>query len=456
MKGSVVVKIGGSNLKSIESIQSIIDVLKAYDSPPIVVVSAFFGVTNRLIKILNLALSDAEKVNQEIHEIKQLKEEAISYYIEDKQLRTQALGEIDKLTAELRKYIYGINYIGEIPDFLYDKILSYGERLSATTLNAIFNAIQLKCIQKLPNDIGLITNGELSNANIDFEASKKAVSDHITSNCIVIVPGFYGISPDGKVNLLGRGGTDYAAASIARLYESPSLDIWKDVNGFLSVDPKIIKQARALKHLSYEEAAELAYLGAKILHPRTVEPLIDVNIPIRLFNIEAKDIELKPLTVIDNQHTDLNSLKSISGSDQFGVLRIHGPGLGVKPGILSKISEILYSSNINIHTVISSHIAINLLIEKDHLLNAKNLIHQLNLQDIQNIEELNNLSVIALVGKGILKSPKQLSKIFESLAKANIEIELSTLGASDVVCYLLVKNTLKIDCIRNIHHIFFK
>lgn len=248
----------------------------------------------------------------------------------------------------------------------------------------IFKALGIKSEVLLPNDLGLITNGEFANANIDFTASQKALILPTDQDTTYIIPGFYGISPEGKVNLLGRGGTDYAAASVARLIKAQSLDIWKDVDGFLSVDPTIIENPVSINHLSYSEAAELAYLGAKILHPRTIEPLITVNIPIRIFNIEKENKTLKPITIIDqNISSTQRGLKSITSSDQFGILKISGPGLGVKPGILAKITNCLYENNLNIN------------------------------------------------------------------------ILLSSLGASDVLCYMLVKNDQKDKCIKIIHQKFF-
>ena len=139
----------------------------------------------------------------------------------------------------------------------------------------------------MPEDIGLATDGAFRNASVDFPSSEAAVADTLSEDRIYIVPGFYGISADGRINLLGRGGSDYSAAAIARCIEAEALDVWKDVNGYMSADPGLIPSARRIAALSYDEAAELSYFGAKILHPRTVEPLIEKNIPVRIFNINA-------------------------------------------------------------------------------------------------------------------------------------------------------------------------
>ncbi len=448
------VKIGGSNLKNLTSIQQIISVLKLYETPPVIVLSAFFGVTNDLISILDHSLKDENKVNELIDAIQERKHQTLEHYISNPIELKKCKAELEKLIQELRKYIYGINYIGEIPDFLYDKILSYGERLSALCISQVLNSNDVPALMLSPNELGLITNGELRNASIDFKASAEKLSIPEDTTKVLVVPGFYGFSPEGKVNLLGRGGTDYAAASIAKLTSASSLDVWKDVDGFMSVDPKICNDPQPIKHLSYGEAAELAYLGAKILHPRTVEPLIDVNIPIRLFNIEG-ELSLEPLTIVDQNQSSNIGIKSITCSDQFAVLKINGPGLGIKAGMLNKISEVLSNAEININAVISSHISINMLIDKSDLKKAHRSIADMNLADIHSIECKEDLAVIALVGQGMMEDLSIITQVFDLLKQNNIDAKLSSLGASEVVCYLFVKQNLKDDCIRLIHQNFF-
>jgi bifunctional aspartokinase / homoserine dehydrogenase 1 len=177
----------------------------------------------------------------------------------------------------------------------------------------------------------LITDGEFGNASILLRESSRKVKGYFAENHNYVVPGFYGISSEGKTTLLGRGGTDYSAAALAYLLDAESLDIWKDVEGFQTGDPRIVKESHTIDHLSYNEAAELSYFGAKILHPRTVEPLQPKNIPVRIFNID--DPSDKPGTVI---HTDtgedLHGPKSITYSRNFSVLKLKGTGHRDKAG----------------------------------------------------------------------------------------------------------------------------
>jgi aspartate kinase/aspartokinase/homoserine dehydrogenase 1 len=456
MTGKIVVKFGGSNLKELESLERLIEVVKQYEKPPVIVVSAFFGVTNLLIEILNNVLSDQEKVKQSIEYIEQRKYKTLDYYIKDYEALANAKIGVKKLIKELEKYLYGINYIGEVPDFLYDKILSYGERLSSYTINAVFLSKGLNSKEVLPEQFGLKTSGELGNASIDFEACNPDAHTFFKEEQLCIIPGFYGISPDEKVTLLGRGGTDYAAASVARIIKADSLDIWKDVDGFMSSDPKFVDSPVRIQHLSYSEAAELAYFGAKILHPRTVEPLYDVNIPVRIFNIEALDGNMHPLTLIDANTSETDGvIKSVTSSDEFALLKLNGPGVGIKPGILANITTKLNDEGININSVITSQIAINFLLSVNDLKKSAHAIKSLNLPSVQEIIPVDGISVIAVVGQGILEKPGIGGRIFNAVAANNINVQMSTMGGSNVVCYLIVDKAHKQIAISAIHKEFF-
>ncbi len=440
MAKKIVIKIGGSNLKEINSLEKIIKIVNQYPKPVIIVVSAFFGITDSLIELLENVVTKPDILKPSLNKIKQYKYDVLSHYIKNTDALSQAKASVDALIDELEKYLYGTAYIGETPDFLYDKILSYGEKLSANIINSVFNNNGIKCKEVLPAEIGLRTNDKYRDASVDFKQFTTDLDDVFKNPQVYIVPGFFGISSQGKVNLLGRGGTDYSAACIARLANADSLDVWKDVHGFMSADPKMVKDAILIKHLSHSEAAELAYFGAKILHPRTIEPLTDTNIPIRNFDIEALNSSIEPITIINSSLSKGSEIvKSITSSREFSILKLKGPGLGIMPGILASIARKLSESDINIKSVITSQIAINLLLSEKDL----------------KIVAVKDIAVVAIVGQGILEQAGIAYKIFKSLAKENINILMSTLGGSDVVCYLVIDKHQEKTAITKIHNTFF-
>jgi len=200
----------------------------------------------------------------------------------------------------------------------------------------------------------------------------------------------------------------------------------------------------------------LAYFGANILHPRTIEPLINTNIPIRLFDIGALNGSLEPLTHINASDSEVSGIvKSITSSREFSVLKLKGPGLGYKPGILATITTSLNYADINIKSVITSQIAINFLLSAKDLKKSAKIISALALDEVNEVIPVKDIAVVAVVGQGILEQPGIGYKIFKSLADENINVLMSTLGGSDVVCYLVIDKNHEKTAITKIHDTFF-
>lgn len=460
MQTKRVVKFGGSNLKSKEDIKRIIRVIQSYEQPPVIVVSAFYGITDYLNGILNKVRNGirdvAEIVSSYTGFITKMKKEVIVENITDKKTQEAIAAKISERLKELERYLMGVHYIGVVPDFIEDVILSYGERFSSLMLTALLREYGIDCQEALPEQIRLITDGEFGNASVDFALSAEPVKNYLQEDKVFIVPGFYGISQDGSITLLGRGGSDYSAASIAACLDAASLDVWKDVDGFMSADPKLVERPTRLKTLTYSEAAELAYFGAKILHPRTVEPLMDKKIPVRIFNITKQDATQDPLSVVNSKqvvHNDI--IKSVTYSDDFCMLKLRGPGIGIKHGVLAKVTNALDRQRINIKSVITSQITINLLLSRNDISKAYKLINGLNLRTVKEIIAMDNISVIAVVGEGLLEKEGIAARLFGAVARKKINIEIISLGASHVVSYFIVDKKDRKEAIQEIHEEFF-
>jgi aspartate kinase/aspartokinase/homoserine dehydrogenase 1 len=329
--------------------------------------------------------------------------------------------------------------------------------LSAIFLNGILNAQGIESRIGFPEVIGLITDGEYGNASADFHFATGRVRESLNEELVYVVPGFYGVSPDNKTTLFGRGGSDYSAAAIARCVGASSLDIWKDVNGFLSSDPKIVDNPVLIERLSYNEAAELAYFGAKILHPRTVEPLIDPHIHVRIFNIYGTLDVTKPLTVISREKlVQSGVVKSVTYSDDFGLLKLKGPGVGLKPGILAKVTTALHLAGINISSVLTSQISINILLAKSDLQNAYAVVSAIELSAVGKLQIEDDISIVAAVGHGITDNYGIAARIFTALASEGINVLMSCSGASPMVSYYLVQTSDRTPAVKAIHREFFE
>lgn len=452
----IVVKFGGSNLKSKEDIGKIIKTIRAYNRPLVIVVSAFYGITNYLTEGLETVRNDENHIAQMIAFLKNMKRDSLEENISEEKLRASAYEQVKERLDELEKYLMGIHYIGEIPDFVEDRVLSYGEKLSSLMLSLILQSHGIDAVEAMPEDIGLVTDGAFSNASIDFENSRNKVKDSLSKDKIYIVPGFYGISPDGKVNLLGRGGSDYSAAAITSCIEGESLDVWKDVNGYMSADPGLVSGAIRVNHLTYNEAAELSYFGAKILHPRTVEPLLESSIPVRVFNINHAG-QIDPLSEIGPEDPQAqSSLKSVTYSDTFAILRLEGAGVGIKEGILAKVTSLFDNNRINIKSVVTSQTAINIYLESPDLERAVSLLETNTPHTITSVIPQDNLSIIALVGDGLIHSQGLAYKMIGAVAEQGIDLKIVSIGASDSAAYCVVDRNDREEAVRVIHRTFFE
>lgn len=453
----IVVKFGGSNLREKSDVLQLVKIIKAYKKPLVIVISANYGITDYLYDQMN-KIRDQEAESGLVRQyLEQLYLNIINKNIKEKKSGEKAYLQIRESIRELERYLLGVSCIGESPDFLEDLILSYGERLSAILLNNLlaYHNISSKLIY--PGELPLITDGEFGNASVDFEKSSEKVNQSLSADIHYIIPGFFGISPEGKTTILGRGGSDYSAAAIARCIKATSLDIWKDVNGFLSGDPQIVNHPVLLEKITYAEAAELAYFGARILHPRTVEPLQDCHIPIRIFNIQNGTDKFKPLTVVNSEEVVREGVvKSVTYSDDFCLLKLKGPGVGIKPGILAKVTTILNKGKINISSVITSQIAINLLLSKKDLKKAWDLVKSLGLTAVNDIIAIRNISLIAVVGQGMLENPGIAARMFNAVARKKINVQMSSSGASQVVSYFIVDNKDRTEAVCEIHEEFFE
>jgi aspartate kinase/aspartokinase/homoserine dehydrogenase 1 len=452
----IVAKFGGSNLKKKGDILKLVNVIQAYSRPMVIVVSAFYGITNRLLKSMEEVKRDEGEIKTLTDFLISMKEEVIKEHFSDSRLRELTLKRIEARVSELERYLTGVHYIGEVPEFVEDVILSYGERLSSLLLVAILNSHGIDAEEALPEEMPLLTDGEYGNATVDYDRASEGVKNRMSADKVFVVPGFYGVSQAGKVTLLGRGGSDYSAAALARCLDAESLDVWKDVDGFMSADPKVVQKPIKIKNLTYTEAAELSYFGAGILHPRTVEPLKEKEIPIHLFNIDTFQGELQCGTTIQTHPTVADGIiKSVTYNDDFCILKLRGAGVGVKKGVLAKVTGALDRAGINIKSVITSQIAINLLLSVKDLKRAYLLIEQLGLSSVTDLEVIEQLSTIATVGEGLLEHPGIAGRIFSALAQEGINVRMIVSGASTVASYFIVSKEDRDRSIAAIHRAFF-
>ncbi len=463
---SIVVKFGGSNLRHPGDVDRVVEVVQRYKNPLVVVVSAFYGVTNELIAAVQAAKAgsgrpDAPTAGHHYTDgLRALHQTILEENFAAGPLRDQVALAVQSRLDQLERYLTGIHCIGDVPPFVNDAVLSYGERLSSLVISEVLKSRGVLAREILPEDLGLVTDGVFGNAACDFAISAPRVVLALKKEGVAVVPGFYGVDDQGKATLFGRGGSDYSAASIARCIGALSLDVWKDVDGFLSADPSAVASPRPIPHLHYLEAAELSYFGAKILHPRTVEPLFDQNIPIRILNIGRPERGLEPYTIVDGTRRVTDDIvKSVASSDDVGILKLHGPGVGFKPGILARVTGTLDQKGINIKSVLTAQTAINLLLARGDLEPARKAVQEHHLAGVVDVSADAGVSIVAVVGDGVLESTDHgsaiASRALASALASGVRIRLAAAGASEVTTYLLVRREDRDKTVKAVHEEFF-
>ena len=447
-----VLKFGGSNLKNAKGFLDVAKIIKNEEEKTVIVLSGVCGVTDTLQIFLNYNKFDEIALNGLIQHLKRLHFRISSEAISDIAILKKVQNTLHKKLEKLERLLRGVYYVGELTDRTKDLILSYGERLSVSVLAGILVDQGVKAKAFEADNLGVLTNGDFGNAvavlNPVSKNLKKNISPLFDKNIIPIITGFFGCDKSGHTTLFGRNGSDYSASVIAYAIDADEVNLWKDVDGFMSADPTIIKDSYLLKNLSYNEAAELSYFGAKILHPRTVEPLIKKGIKLIIKNPNNPQ---KIGTEIGNNNDKKQSIKSVANSKDIACIKIHGAGIGYKPGVLSEIAFYFSSNKINIKSVITSQTCITILLEKKDLNRSYNILAEKQIETVEKIEQIKDIVLIGIVGEGISNNHGIAARVFSSIAQEGINIELISAGASEVAYYFIIKDRFLEPALKAIH-----
>ena len=452
-----VIKIGGGCLKGKETIKYILDLVSKRGLGHVFVVSALSGVTDRLINGISLALADEGNIPKVINRLKADHMAVAKHVIEDAEHLKNFSLDLNKHLGHLERYYYGLNFTRENTPRLKDAIASLGECLSARLLVSALRSRGLHAAYHDPRHIGLVTDGKFGDATADLGQSTRNFAKHLLplhkKNRLLFIPGFFGISNTGDVTTFGRGGSDYSAAVVAVAVGAEILEVWKDVAGFMSADPKFVPEAQLIPLLSYEEAAELAYFGAKILHPRTVEPIRRNKLSISVKNTLNPDA---PGSLISAHSPKLPSvIKSVAHDTDISVLKIHGSGVGARPGILARITGQLTDSGINIRSVVTSQTCISLILAGRDLEPGYQALKNLRPKPYRRLEKIKNLALVSIVGEGLLKHKGIAARCFTAVAESNVNVELISFGPSHVALYFLLRQQDLRRAVQGIHRNFF-
>jgi aspartokinase/homoserine dehydrogenase 1 len=451
-------KFGGGCLKNGEYFLKVAEIIKTENDNPVVIVSAVSEITDLLENGIQMAIESEKKVLEVIKTIRVRHKEIADVSIQNKDIRQRTMKDIKLRLKKLERLLYGVTYTGDITESIRARIMSYGERLSAVLLSGILKSLNRDAIALEADKVGLITDESFENATAVLPEVRNnlcsTVMPIVNKGKVPVITGYFGCTREGKITTFGRNGSDYSAAVVAYGIGATVLEIWKDVDGFMSADPKIIKSSHRIDELSYYEAAELSYFGARVLHPRTVEPLSDMHIPIHIRNLWKTENEATKILPGGYEAEDV--IKSVTYNRDISMLRIHGPGVGYKSGIIAEIGGILSDQGINIYSIITSQTCINLLVDIKDSHRSFEAIQKLAGSVIEKVDLAEDIALVAVVGEGLLEKKGIAARVFSAVAEENINIEMISSGASEVASYFLVNKVDVERAIKTIHREFLQ
>src|ERR1700761_8162015 len=381
----IVMKFGGTSVESAEAIQRVLGIVKSrLDRRPVVVVSAMGKTTNRLLKIADLAVSGQR--DEALRELIALR---------DFHLRESGMERtVDEHFQELSELVKGLAILGEVTPRSIDAISSFGERLSSLIVTNYFQHHGLKAVHVDSRKV-IVTDHRHTQAIPLFDQTYARLLSTIpplAKQHVVVMGGFIASTENGVTTTLGRGGSDYTASIVGAGIGAEEIQIWTDVDGMLTADPTVIPGAHRVKVISFTEAAELAYFGAKVLHPATVMPAIDRNIPVLILNSRRPEV---PGTVIVSEAVACrNAVKSIACKRKITLVNIHSSRMFMAHGFLRRIFEVFDRYGTSVDMVATSAVSVSLTVDVPDRLDEI----QSQLRQFSDVEIERNQSIVCLVG----------------------------------------------------------
>jgi aspartate kinase len=450
-----VMKFGGACLASEVLLHRVVAVVREEEDDKVVVVSAVAGVTDKLLGFLEEQHGEAE-IDEFIAQLRSLHLGLLPREGLDAAVAEAAIGE---RLRKLERLLYGVSYTEEVTPRTRDLVLSFGERLSAAMLVARLRPQGVPAEAVEAEAAGIVTDEHHGNASALLKECAKripaALGPKLAAGVTPVVTGFFGVNPEGHVTILGRGGSDYSATVLGYALGASAVEIWKEVDGFMTADPKMVPSAAAIGKLSYDEATELAYFGARVLHPRAVQParLKEMRIYIRnLHSPRDPGTEVGPDSV---EHSAV--IKSVSYSRDLVTLKLYGADAGYKRGTLGDITSRLGTSGVNVYSATTSQTCIALLIERDDVPRAQRALQPLigNGAAMDRIEVLPSTALLCTVGEGLGYRKGVAARVFKAMAEAGINVQLISAGASMVALHFTVDAGDLDRAVQAVHDEFF-
>lgn len=441
----IVAKFGGTSVSTNERVLTLCNIVgKELKRKPIVVVSALSRVTDLLLSLPALPKNQS---GEKIQEIRNLHKNLVESLWIDKKLQNKVSKFIDSQLSEVTQLTGDKKFNKQS----LDKLASYGEIMSSYIVTEALMNKGIQARQVMATKL-IITDDNFGSADFLLQSTKRNIKRILTplieKGIVPVITGFIGSTKGGQVTTLGRGGSDYTASIIGFCLGASEIQIWTDVDGIMTADPKIVKKARSVELVSYEEAAELAVLGAKVLHPKTILPAVTKNIPVRIlntFNPSHKG------TTIMQEVRKLNYISSIACRKGIKVINIHAPKMFLMHGFLYKIFKIFNELEISVDFISTSEVNISLTIDGHY--NTMKLVEKL--KDWADVSVRHDRATVSVVGRPSGNAPMVCGRIYTFFENKKINIEMISLGASKINETVVVRQEDANNVVKILHKTFF-
>jgi aspartate kinase len=458
----IVMKFGGTSVGSAERIRDVARLVKSYrKDQPVVVTSAMTQVTNQLEEMARLAIVGNRKrlIAAKLNALKKVHDEAITGLALEPSAEADLREIISSKITILGNILKSVTALGELTPRGRDLILSFGERLSIHLVAAALNQEGVSAVAVNATDF-LVTDDTFNDAQPLLAPSKKKAQKllvpMIQNGTVPVVTGFIGANRDGVTTTLGRGGSDFSATILGYCLDADEVWIWTDVDGVMTSDPRAVASARSIERMSYEEASELSYFGAKVIHPRTMIPTAELGIPIVIKNTMNPSHPGTQIT--PDGDTTATGAKAVSVMKNLAMITIQGKGMRGVYGTAARVFDTLAAAKVNILFIsqASSENNITLVVEKSAGQNATRALRQtfateVRAKRIDFVEYQTGVSLIAVVGTGMRHHMGMAGRIFSALGRGGVNVIAIAQGSSELNITMVVRDEDDTQALQCIH-----
>lgn len=425
------------------------------------VFSAINGMTDQILAISESVKKGKRKTIEEfLHDTQETHVKIVNYSIKDANLKSKAILAIEELIAEMTSVFNGIVILSDVTPKALDYLLSFGERLIVPIISFALLDRDIESVYLTGKEAGILTDSNFGEARPLMDTTKLRLKHNIEpileGNKIPVITGFIGADQNGNLTTLGRGGSDYTATIIAASLDVDAVYLWGDVDGLMTADPKIVPEARVLKEVSFAEATELSLFGAKYMHPRALEPVLDTKIPIHIRNLS--NLGHKGTVISKNTSRSAQKIvKSIIAIRHTALIDVSGGGMVGTPGTAARIFDALAKKKVNIMMISQSpsESSISMVVKKNDLETATTTLDLTLLgKVIRTLKVNDDVAVIAVVGSGMRGIKGVAANVFSSVAKDKVNVIMIAQGSSELNLAFVVNDRDCEKAVRSLHATF--